>query len=72
MKNVRIFGTLSNLFWPPFNNYSPPTVAITAGSQQITSDIASSAIEVASVKNRKGLARAGSWFMKSTFPPLIL
>ena len=31
-------------------------------------------IEVASVKKRKGLARAGSWFMsiKSTFPPMIL
>ena len=29
-------------------------------------------IEVASVINRKGLVRAGSWFMKSTFPPLIL
>ena len=29
-------------------------------------------IEVASVIHRKGLARAGSWFIKSTFPPLIL
>ena len=29
-------------------------------------------IEVASVINRKGLARAGSWFVKSTFPSLIL
>ena len=26
-------------------------------------------IEVASVIYRKGLARAGSWFIKSTFPP---
>ena len=29
-------------------------------------------IEVTSVINKKGLARAGSWFIKSTFPPLIL
>ena len=29
-------------------------------------------IEVATGINRKGLVRAGSWFMKSTFPPLIL
>ena len=28
-------------------------------------------IEVASVIDRKGLARAGSWFVKSTFLPLI-
>ena len=26
-------------------------------------------IEVASVIDRKGLARAGRWFIKSTFPP---
>ena len=42
------------------------------GGRVIQVEDAVGVIEVASVINRRGLARADSWFIKSTFLPLIL
>ena len=37
----------------------------------VTDNVVDRGTEVASVVDREGLARAGNWFIKSTFPPLI-